>query len=108
EEEEEEPQSEDARQLQLLRRPGGLALRPPPDTRGPASCWGAPRGIVSSGWRIARDGLMACIVSRFYLTAKTDRFLVGPKEGIVTPEGGLGGIQTGCPGTPPGNRRFLF
>ena len=28
-----------------------------------------------------------------YLTAKTVRFLVGSKESILTPQGGLGGIR---------------
>ena len=28
-----------------------------------------------------------------YLTAKTDRFLVGVKESILTPQGGLGGTR---------------
>eukprot|EP00959_Pyramimonas_sp_CCMP1952_P393017 8235242-Pyramimonas_sp.AAC.1 len=29
-----------------------------------------------------------------YLAARTDRFLVGSKESILTPQGGLGGIRT--------------
>ena len=37
----------------------------------------------------------------FYLTAKTDRFLVGSKESILTPQGGLGGIRGGAAGACP-------
>eukprot|EP00959_Pyramimonas_sp_CCMP1952_P019014 401705-Pyramimonas_sp.AAC.1 len=51
------------------------------------------------GWRVVP----------FYLAAKTDRFLVGSKESILTPQVGLGGCREkpGNPGTPQDSYRFL-
>ena len=43
----------------------------------------------------------------FYLTARTDRFLMVLKESILTPQGGLGGIRTES-GQNPGESGFQW
>ena len=46
------------------------------------------------------------VPNRYYLTAKTDRFLVVSKESIMTPKGDLGGTRTGQPGRDPGSKQL--
>ena len=43
--------------------------------------------------RVNQHNMTMCIC--IYLTAKTDRFLMGSKKSILTPQGGLGGSRQG-------------
>ena len=40
------------------------------------------------------------LTAHFYLTAFADRFLMGFKKGILTPQGGRGGCRTGAGRVP--------
>ena len=52
-----------------------------------------------------RNKIKYFILFRFYLTAKTDRFLMVSKEQQMTPQGGLGRCRGGCREVPGSSGR---